>query len=161
MPPAGKIVWDWQIGADGDSGIVPPTGAVLMDVDGWNTSATKVAAMKAAGIYTVCYINAGSYQPGYPDSSQYPSYLKIQADPNWPGEYFLDVTDVFKTGSVLASILDARFAMCKSKGFDAVEPDNLQNDENVSGGKITLQQQIDFNGWVADLVHAAGLAVLQ
>ncbi|WP_189093243.1 endo alpha-1,4 polygalactosaminidase, partial [Deinococcus ruber] len=58
-------------------------------------------------------------------------------------------------------ILKNRFAMCKSKGFDALEPDNLQNDENVSGGKITTQQQIDFNGWVADAAHAAGLAVFQ
>ncbi len=161
LPPSGKIVWDWQIGADGDSHIVAPAGARLMDVDGFGTSAAKVAQMKAAGIYTVCYINAGSYQPGYPDSSLYPSYLKIQADADWPGEYFLDVTDVFKPGSVLASILDARFQMCKDKGFDALEPDNLQNDENVSGGKITTQQQIDFNGWVADHAHAHGLAVFQ
>ena len=101
------------------------------------------------------------YQPGQPDSSQYPSYLKIQADPDWAGEYFLDVTDVFKPNSVLAALLNARFKMCKDKGFDALEPDNLQNDENVSGGRITKQQQIDFNGWVADSAHRYGLAVFQ
>lgn len=161
LPPTGKIKWDWQIGAASDAAIVAPTGAVLMDVDMFNTSATKVAALKAAGVYTVCYINAGSWQPGYPDSDQYPASLKIQEDPDWPGEFFLDVTDVFKTNSVLAQILNARLALCKQKGFDAVEPDNLQNDENVSGGRITTQQQIDFNGWFADAAHAAGLAVFQ
>ena len=161
LPPVGKIVWDWQIGAATDANIVPPVSAKLMDVDGFNTSATAVSNMKSHGIYTVCYINAGSWQPGYPDSGQYPSYLKIQADPNWPGEWFLDITDVFKPNSVLATILRARLAMCKSKGFDALEPDNLQNDENVSGGRITLQQQIDFNGWIADEAHTAGLAVFQ
>ena len=160
LPPAGKINWDWQITVNSDANIVPPAGAQLMDVDVFSTSAAKVAELKAKGIYTVCYINAGSYQPGLPDSDQYPSYLKIHADPDWPGEFFLDVTDVFKPDSVLARILRARFKLCKDKGFDAVEPDNLQNDENA-GGKITLQQQIDFNGWVADNVHAAGLAVFQ
>ena len=132
-----------------------------MDVDVFTTSAAKVAQLKAQGAYMVCYINAGSYQPGYPDSDQYPNYLKIQADPDWPGEYFLDVTDVFKPNSELARILNARLKLCKDKGFDAVEPDNLQNDENVRGGLITTQQQIDFNGWFADAAHAHGLAVFQ
>ena len=161
LPPTGLIGWDWQIGASGDSAVSMPAGAKLIDLDGFNTSAAKVAELKNKGYYTVCYIDAGSWEPGRPDSALYPAYLKIQQDPDWPSEYFLDVTDVFKSGSALAPILQARFKMCKDKGFDALEPDNLQNDENVSGGRITTQQQIDFNGWVADQAHAAGLAVFQ
>ena len=161
LPPIGKVIWDWQIGAGSVANITVPTGVTLIDIDGFDATAAKVAELKQRGIYTVCYINAGSYQPGQPDSSQYPSYLKIQADPDWAGEYFLDVTDVFKPNSVLAALLNARFKMCKDKGFDALEPDNLQNDENVSGGRITKQQQIDFNGWVADSAHRYGLAVFQ
>lgn len=159
LPPAGKVSFDWQIGASSDAAIVSPTGLRVMDVDGFNTDATTVAALKAKGIYTVCYIDAGSWEKDRPDSGQYPDYLKIYYDSAW-GEWFLDVTDVFKPNSLLATILRARFKMCKEKGFDALEPDNLQNDENA-GGKITLQQQIDFNGWVADEAHAAGLAVFQ
>jgi hypothetical protein len=161
LPPTGQVAWDWQIGAGGDGNITVPAGVRLLDVDGFDTSAAKIAALKAAGVYTVCYLDVGSYEPGRPDSALYPAYLKIQADPNWPGEFFLDVTDVFKPASVLASLLNNRFQMCRDKGFDAIEPDNLQNDENVSGGKITTQQQIDFNGWVADRAHAYGLAVFQ
>lgn len=131
----------------------------MMDIDGFNATATDVANLKAKGIYTVCYIDAGSWEPGRPDSSQYPAYLKIYYDSAW-GEWFLDVTDVFKPNSVLAAILMKRLQMCKDKGFDALEPDNLQNDENA-GGKITLQQQLDFNGWIADAAHSVGLAVLQ
>jgi hypothetical protein len=161
LPPSGKVAWDWQIGASSDSAIVPPAGVTLMDLDGFTTSAAKVAELKSKGIYTVCYIDAGSFEPGRPDSAQYPSYLKIQQDPSWPAEYFLDVTDVFKANSVLSGILVKRMQMCKTKGFDALEPDNLQNDENVSGGRITAQQQLDFNGWIADRAHENGLAVFQ
>lgn len=161
LPPSGKIIWDWQIGAGDDSSISLPNGASLIDVDGFTTSATRVAQLKAQGAYTVCYIDAGSYEPNRPDSASFPNYLKVQQDPNWPAEYFLDVTDVFKPNSVLATILRNRFQMCKDKGFDALEPDNLQNDENVSGGKITTQQQIDFNGWIADEAHKIGLAAFQ
>ena len=160
LPPAGKISWDWQLGAE-DNTLLPPAGVKLMDVDGFSISASKVAQLKAQGIYTVCYLDVGSYEPGRPDSAQYPAYLKLQQDPDWPAEYFLDITDVFKPASKLAVILKNRFQMCKDKGFAAIEPDNLQNDENVKGGKITAQQQLDFNGWVADQAHATGLAVFQ
>lgn len=155
------IRWDWQIGATGEEDITYPNGVQLMDVDGFLTTADKVAEMKSNGIYTVCYINTGAWEPYRPDSSDYPEHLKMQIDPDWPDEYFLDVTDVFRPNSVLAEILTKRFQMCKDKGFEALEPDNLQNDENVLGGKITLQQQIDFNGWVADTAHSIGLAVFQ
>ena len=161
LPPSGKVAWDWQIGASSDSAIVVPAGVTLMDLDGFNTSAAKVADLKSRGVYTVCYIDAGSFEPGRPDSAQYPSYLKIQQDPDWPAEYFLDVTDVFKPNSVLASILVKRMQMCRAKGFDALEPDNLQNDENVSDGSISTPQQLDFNGWIADRAHENGLAVFQ
>ncbi|WP_344983025.1 endo alpha-1,4 polygalactosaminidase [Deinococcus rubellus] len=161
LPPGGKISWDWQIGAGSDANIVVPAGSKLIDVDGFDTSAAKVAQLNAQGLYTVCYLDVGSYEPGRPDSAQYPAYLKLQQDPDWPAEYFLDVTDVFKPNSALASLLNTRFQMCKDKGFAAIEPDNLQNDENVKSGKITTQQQIDFNGWVADQAHAHGLAVFQ
>ncbi|WP_225429866.1 endo alpha-1,4 polygalactosaminidase [Deinococcus detaillensis] len=161
LPPSGKLSWDWQIGAGSEANITVPTAVKLIDVDGFNTSAAKVAQLNAQGLYTVCYLDVGSYEPGRPDSAQYPAYLKVQQDPDWPAEYFLDVTDVFKPNSALAAILKKRFQMCKDKGFAAIEPDNLQNDENVKGGKITTQQQIDFNGWVADQAHAYGLAVFQ
>ncbi len=161
LPPSGVVAWDWQIGARDKALISTPAGAKLMDIDLFATSAAKVASLKVQGTYTVCYINAGSYQPSLPDSSQYPHSLFLQADPNWPGEYFLNITDIFKANSSLAKILKARLQLCKDKGFDAVEPDNLQNDENVSGGRVTRQQQIDFNGWIADMAHEYGLAVFQ
>jgi len=130
----------------------------MIDVDGFNVSAAKVAALHAAGLKVVCYLDVGSYETGRPDSADYPAALRLSEDPDWPGEWFLDTRDVFKSGSVLASILSKRFQMCKDKGFDAVEPDNLDNwDANRS--ILTEQDQVDFNGWVADAVHALGISV--
>lgn len=161
LPPAGKVSWDWQIGAATERHIKVAAGTTLIGLDGFTVSAAKVAELKGQGLYTVCYINAGSFEPYRPDSARYPAYLKIQQDPDWPDEAFLDITDIFRPGSVLADILTERMKMCKAKGFDALEPDNLQNDENVSGGRITTQQQIDFNGRIADQAHLLGLAVFQ
>ena len=55
----------------------------------------------------------------------------------------------------------ARFQMCHEKGFDAVEPDNIEAFSNDSGFSITAQKQITYNEWVAEQVHALGMAVLQ
>jgi hypothetical protein len=159
LPPIGKVAWDWQIGATSESKISLPSGVKLIDLDGFNTSAAKVTNLKAQGAYVVCYIDVGSYETGRPDSSQYPASLKIYYDRQW-GEWFLDVRDVFRPNSVLATILNNRLQMCANKGFDALEPDNLQNDENA-GGLISTQEQLDFNGWIADAAHAHGLAVFQ
>lgn len=161
LPPAGKLAWDWQIGAATEAKVALPAGVSLLDLDGFETSAAKVAGLKAQGVYAVCYLNVGSYESYRPDAAQYPDFLKIQTDPNWPDESFVDIRDVFREGSVLAGILDRRLALCADKGFDAVEPDNLQNDQNVTSGVITRQDQLDFNGWLADRAHAHGLAILQ
>ena len=105
------IIWDWQIGASSDTAIIPPAGSQMIDVDGFNVSASKVAALHAAGLKVVCYLDVGSFEPGRPDSADYPAALKLSEDPDWPGEWFLDTRDVFKTGSVLAGILSKRFQM--------------------------------------------------
>ncbi|WP_425148116.1 endo alpha-1,4 polygalactosaminidase [Deinococcus sp.] len=161
LPPSGKVGWDLQLGAGSDADVSVPTDAKIIDLDGFTISAAKVSQLKAQGLYVACYLDVGSYESYRPDAKSYPDYLKLQTDPQWPDESFLDVTDVFKPNSVLAAILNKRFQMCKDKGFDAIDPDNLQNDDNVSGGRITHQQQLDFNGWVADQAHAHGLAVFQ
>ena len=54
-----------------------------------------------------------------------------------------------------------RFEMCREKGFDAVEPDNIEAYENNSGFPITAAQQLTYNEWVAEEVHSLGMAVLQ
>ena len=51
--------------------------------------------------------------------------------------------------------------MCREKGFDAVEPDNIEAYENNSGFPITAAQQLTYNEWVAEEVHSLGMAVLQ
>ncbi|MBB6015637.1 endo alpha-1,4 polygalactosaminidase [Deinococcus radiopugnans] len=160
-PPAGLYGWDWQIGAQTAALVSLPAGIRLIDLDGFETSAATVAELKGQGLYLVCYLNAGSYEPYRPDATRYPARLKLGVDPDWTDEAFVDVRDVFRPDSVLADILRRRLAMCRDKGFAAVEPDNLQNDENVPGGVISPQQQIDFNGWLADEAHALGLAIFQ
>ena len=73
----------------------------------------------------------------------------------WPGEKWLDVRQMDK----LAPILLARLDLCKAKGFDAVEPDNMEVHTNDTGFPLTYKDQLKFALWLADESHKRGLAI--
>ena len=47
----------------------------------------------------------------------------------------------------------------KQKGFDAVEPDNIEIHTNDTGFPITYADQFAYARWLADEAHARGLAI--
>ncbi len=57
--------------------------------------------------------------------------------------------------------MTARFEMWQRKGFDAVEPDNMDRYENNSGFPITAAQQLAYDAWIAQEVHSLGMSVCQ
>jgi hypothetical protein len=78
----------------------------------------------------------------------------------FPNERWLDIRSI--TTSPLGPILIARFQQAKAKGCDGVEPDNMDGYDKTahesSGFPLTYNDQIVFNRWVADQVHALGMA---
>ena len=53
----------------------------------------------------------------------------------------------------------ARLDMIKQKGFDAVEPDNIDGYTISTGFPTTAQDQLNYNKWIADQAHQKGLSV--
>jgi hypothetical protein len=131
------------------------------DIDGWNNSAQEVAALHALGIKVVCYMDAGTYEPNRPDSNAFPAALKGAAVQGWPGELWLDVRPSGPDYATLQSIMLARFQVCQQKGFDAVEPDNIDSYTNSPGFPTAAADQIAYNEWIAETVHGLGMAVFQ
>lgn len=131
------------------------------DIDGWNNTVTEVTTLHALGIKVVCYMDAGTYEPGRPDSTGFPASLKGNAVSGWPGEYWLDVRPSGPNYGTLQAIMLARFQVCKDRGFDAIEPDNLDSYQNNPGFSTTAQDQLMYNEWIAQTVHSLGMAVFQ
>ena len=126
------------------------------DIDGFENSAAEVATLHAQGKHVICYVDVGTAENFRPDYSEFPK--SVLGRPNgWPGERWLDIRQL----SVLEPIMTARFQMCREKGFDAVEPDNMEGYANKTGFPLTAQEQLTYNEWVADEVHSLGMAVLQ
>ena len=52
-----------------------------------------------------------------------------------------------------------RLRLCREKGFDAVEPDNIDAYTNDTGFPMTYEDQLRFNRWPASEAHALGLSI--
>jgi hypothetical protein len=108
----------------------------------------------------ICYIDVGTSENWRPDYASFPAALQGSSN-GWAGERWLDTSPAGPDYSTLQSIMMARFEMCASKGFDAVEPDNMDGSENSTGFSITNAQQDAYDEWVATAVHSLGMSVAQ
>ncbi|GLZ49115.1 endo alpha-1,4 polygalactosaminidase [Actinomycetospora sp. NBRC 106375] len=148
--PAGST-WQYQLQGPVDTSV----DAATYDVDLFGTSAQTVAALHADGRQVVCYVNAGAVEDWRPDAGALPAEVRGQELEDWPDEYWLDV----RRTDVLEPWLAARFDLCKQKGFDAVEPDNVDGYTHPTGFPLGEGDQLAFNLMLARLAHERGLAV--
>lgn len=144
-----------QMGLRDFSGNTLPAPAVY-DIDGESNSAATVAYLHSLGKKVICYFDAGVYETYRSDASSFPKSVIGKADNGWNGSYWLDIRQI----SVLQPIMQKRVQMCKDKGFDAIEPDEINGWENDSGFPLTYADQIAYNRAVTDWAHAANLTAL-
>jgi hypothetical protein len=149
--PPQRLTWYWQL-----QGHVVVNHVQATDFDGFDNSAATVGSLHAQGQHVICYIDAGTWENWRPDAAAFPRSL-LGRDNGWRGEKWLDIRRL----STLAPIMTRRLAMCRHKGFDAVEPDNIDGWENLTGFPITASDQLTYNRWLARQAHAFGLAVFQ
>ncbi len=99
-------------------------------------------------------MSAGSWENWRPDAAQFPATV-LGHNNGWPGEKWLDIRRL----DVLGPIMEARLNLCRDKGFDAVEPDNIDGYSNNTGFPLTAQDQLTYNRFLADAAHARGLSI--
>lgn len=150
--PKPGLSWQWHLSE-------PPVDTTLeadvYDIDLFDNDASVVADLHSRGRKVICYISVGSVEDWRPDKDQFPAEVVGNDYDGWPGEKWLDIRQI----DVLAPILRARLDLCKQKGFDAVEPDNLQIYDNDTGFPITYEDQMAYARWLAEEAHARGLAI--
>ncbi|MBA3823655.1 MAG: endo alpha-1,4 polygalactosaminidase [Ktedonobacterales bacterium] len=150
--PALQSSWQWQLD---DSTLDPALKVQVYDFDGFDRSADDVAQLHAQGTKVICYIDVGTWEMGRPDSDKFPAALKGKPVDGFPDEKWLDIRQL----SVLEPLISARMDICKEKGFDAIEPDNVDGYANDSGFPLTADEQLAFNTFLAKAAHQRGLSV--
>lgn len=162
-PPAGAGV-DYQIGGD----YPLPEGVAVVTRDWFAGTAPEDA-------YGICYVNAFQTQDDEDDAdrpderSSWPAelvLLELGDDPNWGGEYLIDVSTPERRAAA-AAWLEPMVATCAAKGFEAVEFDNLDSWTRFDGTPMEDElpfgeaDAIAFAELLADMAHAHGLAAAQ
>ncbi|WP_110944698.1 endo alpha-1,4 polygalactosaminidase [Streptomyces niger] len=149
--PRAHAGFDHQIGG----AYTPPAGVAVVSRD-HNDS-------PAAGKYNICYVNAFQAQPGAEKDWDADLLLRdangdIVYDDGW-GEALLDVRTADKRQRVAAKV-GTWIDECASKGFDAVEPDNLDSFSS-SDKLLTKAQAKSFTKLLSAHAHDKGLAIAQ
>ncbi len=148
--PAVHMSWQWQLTTPVDQSI----NVALYDIDGFDNDASVVASLHAKGRKVVCYIDAGTYENWRSDANQIPSSVRGNGVQGWAGEQWLD----FRKLNVVGPIMQARLDMCKTKGFDGVELDNVDGYTNNTGFLLTANDQLTYNTWLAHEAHLRGMS---
>ncbi|MGW2373466.1 endo alpha-1,4 polygalactosaminidase [Kitasatospora sp. NPDC001683] len=153
-PPSAGATFDYQIG----KAYPAPDGVRVVSRDS--------GASPQPGLYNVCYINAFQSQPGAEGwwQSNHPDLLLRDADgglvidKEW-NEPLLDISTDGKRAE-LAEIEYGWIDGCAGKGFQAVEPDNLDS-YGRSSGLLDPSHAVAFATLLAQRSHADGLAIGQ
>jgi hypothetical protein len=138
------------------SGTVDTTvNSPVFDIDGEQNTAATVAALHAKGAKVICYFDAGAWENYRTDAASFPESVKGSTVGGWPDEKWLDIRAL----DILIPLMEKRVQDCKSKGFDAVEPDLMDGYTNKTGFPLTYADQIKYNTALAQLGHKYGFGV--
>lgn len=148
--PRPTDTWQWQLSGK----INTSYDVAVYDVDLFDTPTATLDRLHAAGRRIICYFSAGSSENWRADYDQFTAADQGKPLDDWAGEKWLDVRS-----ANVRRIMAARLDLAKTRGCDAVEPDNVDGYSNANGLGLTAADQLDYNRFLADAAHARGLAV--
>ncbi|WP_128376138.1 endo alpha-1,4 polygalactosaminidase [Streptomyces cavernae] len=148
--PRPGVAWQWQLSGRLDTSVDVP----VYDIDGFDHSTKTVAALHRADRKVICYVSTGAWEDFRPDARKFPREVLGRGN-GWEGERWLDI----RRTDVLEPLMAARLDMCRDKGFDAVEPDNMDGYLNRTGFPLTAKDQLRYNRLIARMAHDRGMAV--
>jgi len=151
--PVAGLRWQWQL----SESLAEPLDVDVYDID-WEVDASDVERLHALGISVICYVSVGSWEDFRPDADDFPAEVIGNDYDGWPGEKYVDIR-----AEGLRDVMLKRFDICASKGFDAIEPDNMDVFElgADSGFPLTRADGIAYAEWLATAAHARGLGIGQ
>jgi len=149
--PSLNTPWQWQLPPPVDESV----DAVMFDIDMFSNEASVVASLHAKGRRVICYVSVGSWEARRPDADQFPESVRGNPYAGFPEERWLDIRRI----DLVGPIIERRMDLCRAKGFDGIEPDNVDGYINDTGFPLSYQDQIRYNTFIATAAHARGLSV--
>jgi hypothetical protein len=129
----------------------------IIDIDAFSATKELVDAFHSQGIKVIAYVSVGTFENYRPDKALLPPEIIGNIYPEWPDEQFLDIRQIEK----MRPFISSRFDMIKAKGFDGIEPDNMDGYGEENGFNLTLDDTKIFCEWIIKEAHNRGLCIGQ
>jgi hypothetical protein len=161
-PPTTPSVKTWWQPTPGTSWDIQFSGTInyslnvqAMDIDLFDTPQANIDAMKVRGVKVICYFSAGSFEDWRPDVSKFPSAVKGKALDGWPGENWLDASNL----KALMPVMTARMDLAVTKKCDALDLDNMDIYLQDSGFAISYAQNLAYAKQLTAEAHKRNLSI--
>lgn len=142
--------WQWQL-----SGTIRDSLQVeAYDIDLFDAPQSVIERLHGQGKAVICYFSAGSREDWRADADDFDDDDHGESVDDWRGESWLDI----RSDNVRA-VMRGRLDLAKTRGCDAVEPDNVDGFVNRTGFPLTRSDQIAYNLFLAREAHTRGLGV--
>ncbi len=152
--PGADADWQWQLQPDAGGQINIEYDVEVYDIDLFDAADETIAALHSRGVKVIAYFSAGTYEPFRPDAGEFAASDVGTTLEDFADERWLDI----RSANVRRVVL-ARLDQAVSRGFDGVEPDNVDGYANDSGFPLTAADQRAFNRFVANEAHERNLSV--
>ena len=133
------------------------TEAEVIDIDAFDATPELVTNLQAQGKKVIAYLSVGSVESFREDASDFPPEVIGNVYEGFEDENWLDVRQI----DVLAPIMRARLDMIQEKGFDGIEPDNINSYQNNTGFNLTEEDAKVYSHWLIEEAHNRGLSIGQ
>ena len=102
----------------------------------------------------ICYFSAGTSEQVRADYDRFRCEDEGYELPDWPGEFWLNVSS-----PNVRSIMADRIKMAAEKGCDAIDPDNVDGYQNDNGLGLTIDQTVDYLQFLHDQAKCHGMSM--
>jgi hypothetical protein len=142
----------------------PAETPTVYDIDGnANTSAT-VDYLHSQGAHVICYVPVGEWAPYIYDANN-PLWAALKGQAFGATDRWLDTNPSGPHYSALITLVTAEFQMCRTKGFDAIQPDGIDEAEGYGvrfdGVPLTVAEVNVYLEQLTQIAHSLGLSIAQ
>ncbi|RDI80202.1 putative alanine aminotransferase [Venturia inaequalis] len=149
----------WQIVLSNPLNLPPTTptptpNVAIFDIDLFENPKETIDTLHRLGKKAIAYFSAGSFEPDRPDSKEFRAEDLGRKMDGWPKERWVDIRS-----ENVRRIMGGRIELAALKGFDAVDPDNVDGYDNKNGLGLTKADSIDFIHFLAAKAHSLNLSI--
>ncbi|KAG5417928.1 hypothetical protein I9W82_004256 [Candida metapsilosis] len=129
----------------------------IYDIDLFDTPKSLISHIHSKNKSVICYFSAGTFETWRPDADNFTQSELGHPLHSWEGERWLNITS-----PNVVEIMEERIALAKSKGCDAVDPDNIDAyayAQKKTGFKITKTDSVNYVKHLAKVAHKHDLAI--